>query len=144
MKNVAGCFRNWIHNVRVWEGLFDNQGRNVLTEILTHFRRAAISAQLPRHRLRVTDGIGDEKFSAEEGADKALVAVKCANKFSTCIALHWIIPKKVRAHILEEHGAHKTVCIRAEATSKGEAGSNPGAEARGDETPHAPETSCKG
>jgi hypothetical protein len=36
-----------------------------LIEILTHFRRAAISAQLPRHRLRVADGIGDEKFSTE-------------------------------------------------------------------------------
>jgi hypothetical protein len=72
VRNVAGCSRNCIDSFRVWEGLFDNQGRNALIEILTHFRRAAISAQLPRHRLRVADGIGDEKFSTEEGADKAL------------------------------------------------------------------------
>ena len=124
MRNVAGCFRNWIHSVRVWEGPFDNQGRNALIEILTHFRRAAISAQLPRHRLRVVDGICDEKFSTEGGADKALVTIKCTNKLSTCIALHWIFPKKVRASILEDRGAHKAVRIRAKATSNGEAGSN--------------------
>ena len=124
MRNVAGCSRNCINSLRVWKDLFDKQGRNALIEILTHFRRAAISAQLSRHRLRVADSSGDKKFSTEEGADKALVTVKCANKFSTRVALHWIFLKKVSAHILEECGAHKAVSIRAEATSKGEDGSN--------------------
>ena len=78
----------------------------------------------PPHRLRVADSSGDKEVSTEEGADKALVTVKCANKLSTRIALHWIFPKKVRASILEDRGAHKAVRIRAEATSNGEAGSN--------------------
>ena len=76
MSNVAGCSRNCVDSVRDREGLFDNQGRNTPIEILMQLRRAAISAQLPRHRLRVADGSGDKKFDTEEGADKALVFVK--------------------------------------------------------------------
>lgn len=33
--------------------------------------------------------MGDKKFSAEEGADEALVAVKRTHKLSTGVALHW-------------------------------------------------------
>ena len=143
MRNVAGCSRNCINSLRVWKGLFDSQGRNALIEILTYFRRATISAQLPRHRLRVADSSSDKKFSTEEGADKALITVKCTNEFSTRIALHWIFPKKVRAHILEERGAHKSLTSGLKRRVRARLAQTPGA-GLGDETPHSPEASGKG
>ena len=37
MSNVAGCSRNCINSLRARIGLFDNQGKDALIEILTHF-----------------------------------------------------------------------------------------------------------